>query len=523
MTTPDMFWTQGLHRSLQQHPDEPATIFGDRVRTFAEQADRVTRLAGALRDLGVRHGTRVGILGLSSDRYAELLLAIPWADGVFNALDTMRDPSEMGPMLAESETRILFVDDSFAASVPAIRAAWPGLDTVVHMGEEPAPFDMPAYEDLIAASAPVPDALRGGDAIAGLLHTGGTTGLPKTVMHSNRALMTLTLALGTSFPGFVAPGTRLLQLTPMSHVSGVGSSMAMSQFGRTFVPLPRFAPAAALEQIARHRITAMFIVPTMLQAMVDHPDVAGHDLSSVGTIFYGASPMTESLLERAMAAFPGVGFGQLYGMTEAMSPTILTEDDHRPGPQRASAGRASVISEVRVVDADDNDVAPGTEGEILLRGAGDMVGYWNDPAATDHVRRGGWTHTGDVGRLDERGYLYVVDRLKDMIIVGGDNVHSAEVENALSSHPDVATCAVIGVPDGGTGDAGERVHAVVVLHPGAEPDDDRLRKHCASLVSGFKVPTSWEYAAALPTTPTGKVLKRDLRERYWEGRQRQVN
>ena len=520
MTTTDMYWTQGLHRSVQQHPDEPATIFGDRLRTFAEQADRVTRLAGALRDMGVRNGTRVGILGLNSDRYAELLLAIPWADGVFNALDTMRDPAEMAPMLAESETRILFVDDTFASSVSALREAWPGLRTVVHMGEEPAPYDMPAYEDLIAASAPVPDALRGGDAIAGLLHTGGTTGLPKTVVHSNRSMISLMLTLSATIPGFVEPGTRLLQVTPMSHISGVGSALTMSQFGRTFVPLPRFDPSAVLEHVERQRITAMFVVPTMLQLVIDHPDRAAHDLGSVGQIFYGASPMTESLLERAMAVFPGARFAQLYGMTESMSPTILTEHDHRPGPQRTSAGRASAISEVRVVGTDGDDVAPGAEGEILLRGAGDMLGYWNDPAATDRVLRGGWMHTGDVGRLDEHGYLYVVDRLKDMIIVAGDNVHSAEVENALASHPDVATCAVIGVPDG---EAGEKVHAVLVLRPGAEPDDERLRKHCASLIAGFKVPTSWEYAATLPTSPTGKVLKRRLRERHWAGRARQIN
>ena len=519
MTT-DMHWTQGLHRSVQQQPEDTATIFGDRRRTFAEQADRVSRLAGALRDLGVRDGARVGVLGLNSDRYAELLLAIPWADGVFNVIDTMRSPAEMGPMLAESETRILFVDDAFAPAVPLIREACPGLRTVVHMGEGPTPFDMPGYEDLVAASAPTPDARRGGEATAGLLHTGGTTGLPKTVMHSHRSLISMALALGASVPALVAPDSRLLQVTPMSHVSGVGSSLAMSQFGRTIVPLPRFEPTAVLEHVARHRVTALFVVPPMLQLVVDHPEIAAYDLSSLRQVFYGASPMTESLLDRSMATFPGIEFGQVYGMTESMSPTFLTADDHRPGPQRTSAGRATVISEVRVVDSDDNDVAPGVEGQILLRGAGDMQGYWNDPEATAEVLRGGWMHTGDVGRLDEQGYLYVVDRLKDMIIVDGDNVHSAEVENALASHPDVAICSVIGVPDG---EAGEQVHAVVVLHPGAEPDEERLRKHCDALLSGFKVPTGWEFVASLPTSPNGKVLKRALRERHWGGRGRRIN
>jgi acyl-CoA synthetase (AMP-forming)/AMP-acid ligase II len=515
-----MYWTQGLHRAVRQKPDALATIFGERRRTFREQADRVSRLAGALRDQGVRDGARVGILALNSDRYAEVLLAIPWADGVFNAIDVMRGPFEIAPMLSDSQTSILFVDDTFASAIPALREAWPGLKTVIHMGDEPTPVDMIGYEDLIAASAPVPDARRGGDALAGLLHTGGTTGSPKAVMQSHHSLLTLALTLGATIPRFVQPGTRLLQVTPMSHASGIGSSLTQSQFGGTFVLLPRFDPGAVLEAVDEHQITVLFVVPSMMQRVVDHPDVARRDLSSVQLVLYGASPMAESVLERAMATFPQAEFVQMYGMTECTSCTILTGEDHRPGAQLRSAGRAAVLTEVRVVDSDDQDVPPGTDGEILLRGAGLMLGYWNDPAATAKTLRGGWTHTGNIGYLDEAGYVYVVDRLKDMIIVDGDNVHSPEVENALSSHPDVAACAVIGVPDGETG---ERVHAVVVLQPGATPDPDQLRKHCASRVADFKVPGGWEFVDVLPTSPTGKVLKRELRKPHWDGRQREVN
>lgn len=520
MTAHDMYWTQGLHRALQQQPDAVATIFGERKRTFREQADRVARLAGALRDMGVRDGARVGILALNSDRYAEALLAIPWADGVFNVIDSMRAPFEIAPMLSESETTILFVDDAFAPLVPQLRGAWPQLRTVIHLGEDPPPVEMTGYEELIACSAPVEDARRGGDALAGLLHTGGTTALPKAVMQSNHSLLSLVMALGATVPGFVQPGTRWLQVTPMSHISGVGASLMQSQFGCTLVPLPSFDPAAVLEAVEAHRITTMFIVPPMLQQVVDHPDAERRDLSSVRSIAYGASPITEPVLERAVARFPQAGFAQLYGMTEAMSCTVMTPDDHRPGPQRRSAGRAAIGTDARVVDAEDSDVPTGTLGEILLRGPGLMRGYWNDPDATAQALRGGWMHTGDVGHLDEAGYLYVVDRLKDVVIVGGDNVHSAEVENALSSHPDVASCAVIGVPDGETG---ERVHAVVVLRPGAVLDSEQLRKHCASLVAGYKVPQGWELVDALPTSPTGKVLKRELRRPYWGERERQVN
>ncbi|UYM06401.1 AMP-binding protein [Solicola gregarius] len=516
----DIYWTQGLHRALQQQPDGIATIFGERTRTFTEQADRVARLAGALRELGVRDGARVGILGLNSDRLAEAALAIPWADGVIDVVDIVRAPFEMAPMLAEAETSILLVDDAFAGFVPQIRAAYAGLRSVIHMGDGPPPADTTAFEALIAGTAPVPDARRGGDELAALVHTGGTTELPKAVMHTGGSMLSLAQAFGATLPEFVRPGTRLLQVTPMSHVSGVGTCLATSQYGNTLVPLPRFDPAVVLEMVEAHRITAMFVVPSMLQQVVDHPDAARRDLDSLRLVFYGGSPITERLLERTEAVFPHAGFGQVYGMTETMSCTLMTPADHRPGPQRRSAGRTAIHSELRVVDADDVDVPTGTPGEILLRGPGVMQGYWNDPDATTQVLRGGWVHTGDIGYLDEAGYVYVVDRVKDVIVVGGDNVHSTEVENALASHHDVAACAVIGVPDDGTG---EQVHAVVVPRPGASPDPEQLAKHCAAYLAEFKVPKGWEFVEALPTSPTGKVLKRELRKPHWEGRERQVN
>ena len=517
---PDMYWTQGLHRALQQQPDGIATIFGDRKRTFSEQADRVASLAGALRELGVRDGARVGVLGLNSDRYAEAVLAIPWADGVFDVIDSMRAPFEIAPMLAESDTQILLVDDAFAPVVPQLRQSWPGLRVVIHMGDGSTPDGLLDYEELIAGGAPVEDAYRGGDQIAGLVHTGGTTDLPKTVAHSHRSLLTLFLVLAVTDPDYCRPGTRQLLITPMSHVSGVGSTVMQSQFGNTVVPLPRFDPAAVLEQIETHRITSTLLVPPMLQRVVDHPDAERRDLSSVVNIMYGASPITESLLERSRSRFTNAGFAQLYGMTEAMCPVMLTPADHRPGHHMRSAGRAAYQTDLRVVDADDNDLPVGECGEILLRGPAMMHGYWGDPEATAEVMRGGWMHTGDVGRLDEDGFLYVVDRLKDVIIVGGDNVHSTEVENAVASHPDVAACVVIGVPDGETG---ERVHAVVVLRPGADEDAEQLRKHCASLLAEFKIPQGWEFLPELPVAPTGKVLKRELRAPYWKDKQRQVN
>lgn len=519
MTNYDLYWTQGLHRAMQQRPDAAATIFGNRTRTFREQISRVSRLAGGLRELGVRDGDRVGILALNSDRCAEAALAIGWADGMFNVVDIVRTPAEMGPMLAETETQILFVDDAFAPAVPQLQAAYPGLRCVIHMGEGETPPEMIGFEELVAGNEPAPDARRGGDKPIGLLHTGGTTNAPKAVIHTCNSMMSLVLAFGSAINGFVRPGTRQLQITPTSHLSGVGSILTQSQYGNTIVPLPRFDPAGVLEQIEVNGITTTVIIPPMLQQVVDHPDAEWRDLSSMQTIMYGGSPITDSVLERARDKLPNAEFVQMYGMTECMSCAFLMAEDHLPGPHIRSAGRTAVHAEARIVDERDIDVPTGGLGEILLRGPGMMLGYWNDPEATDEARRGGWMHTGDVGRFDENGFIYVVDRLKDMIIVGGDNVHSAVVENALSSHPDVAASAVIAVPDG---EIGERVHAVVVLKPGAEADDEQLQKHCASLLADHEVPRSWEYIDALPTTPTGKVLKRDLRQAHWVDREGEV-
>jgi acyl-CoA synthetase (AMP-forming)/AMP-acid ligase II len=264
----------------------------------------------------------------------------------------------------------------------------------------------------------------------------------------------------------------------------------------------------------------VLLVPTMIQMLVDHPEVARRDLSCLQAVAYGASPIPQSVLERAMKTFPGASFTQAYGMTE-LSPvaTLLSPADHEAGLLR-SAGRAAPHSEIRVVDADGAPVPAGTVGEIVVRGAHVMQGYWNQPDATAAALRGGWMHTGDGGYLDEQGYLYVVDRLKDMIVSGGENVYSAEVENAVARHPAVAACAVIGVPDPAWA---ERVHAVVVLQPGQTLTADELREHVKTLIAGYKAPRSMEIAAALPLSGAGKVLKRELRKKYWDGTGRQVH
>jgi acyl-CoA synthetase (AMP-forming)/AMP-acid ligase II len=514
-----MYLTQGLHRAVQQQPDEVMTIFGARRRTFREVAGRVARLAGALRGLGVGDGDRVAMLALNSDRYNEYLLAVPWAGAVLNPVNFRWSVAEIAYSLRDSASRVLLVDDMFAPMLPALRAAVPGLATVIHAGDGAVPDGALSYEDLIAAAEPVEDRRRGGDELAGLFYTGGTTGFPKGVMlsHANLGISWL----GSAASGYMArPGSRTLHAAPMFHLADLTVWGITLLVGGSHVILPAFDPAAVLSAIETEQVTDALLVPTMIQLVVDHPGIGRYDLSSLRAVLYGASPIPQPVLERAMKAFPGASFTQAYGMTElAPVATLLSPADHAAGRLRA-AGRAAPHAEVRVVDADDAEVPAGTVGEIIVRGGHVMQGYWNQPDETAHALRGGWMHTGDGGYLDEDGYLYVVDRLKDMIVSGGENVYSAEVENAVARHPAVAQCAVIGVPDP---DWGERVHAVVVLHPGTTLTADELREHAKTLIAGYKAPRSMEIADALPLSGAGKVLKRELRQKYWDGNERQVH
>jgi acyl-CoA synthetase (AMP-forming)/AMP-acid ligase II len=515
-----VYLTQSLHRNLQQSPNRPATIYRDRVRTVAESVDRIARLAGALTGLGVQRGDRVGILALNSDRYQEYFHAVPWMGAAINPVNIRWSPAEVAYSLIESDTRVLFVDDAFAPVIPALREQFPGLSTVIHCGDGDLPAGALSYEALVADNAPIEDTRTGGDRLLGVFYTGGTTGHPKGVMLSHNNL--LASSIGTLASGqFVSPGGRLLHTAPLFHLAGIAAWTAGCLVGSTHVIVPMFSPAEVMKAIADHRVTDALLVPTMIQMLVDDPGVADNDMSSLVHLIYGASPISEALLERARKVFPAAGFTQAYGMTE-LSPcaTLLTPADHDDPALHRSAGRAAPHVEVRIVDAGDNEVPRGEVGEIVVRGDNVMLGYWNRPLDTAAAVRDGWMHTGDGGQMDENGYVFIVDRIKDMIITGGENVYSAEVENALAGHPAVAACAVIGVPDS---DWGERVHAVVVLLPGQQATAEEIRTHCKTLIAGYKAPRSVDFVDALPMSGAGKILKRDLRKQYWDESGNQVS
>jgi acyl-CoA synthetase (AMP-forming)/AMP-acid ligase II len=507
-----MYLTQPLHRSVQQFPERIATICGPRQFTYTQTIDRVSRLAGALRGCGVASDDRVAVMALNSDRYYQMLHATAWADAITVPVNIRWSVAEIAHSFNETGVRHLVLDDAFAPLAQPLREACPELQVLIHCGDGATPEGMLSFESLIVDAEPIADAHRRGDAIAGVFYTGGTTGFPKGVMLSHRNLFVS--ATGFAAAGAWTVGGRMLHAAPMFHLADLAAMIANSILSGTQVMLPAFEPVAVLSAIAEHRITDTLLVPTMIQMTVDHPRLGDFDLSSLTNVMYGASPISESLLERARAALPAAAFLQGYGMTElAPAATILTNEYHDDPVRRRSAGRAAPHALVKIVDPDGIEVPRGTVGEIVVSGDHVMLGYWNKPAETAAAVRDGWMHTGDGGYMDEDGFVFIADRIKDMIITGGENVYSVEVENVIAKLPSVTQCAVIGVTDK---QWGERVHAVVTLAEGESLSLEELREHTKQHIAGYKVPRSLEIVDEFPISGAGKILKRDLRDRYIE-------
>lgn len=504
--------THGLRRALQLRSREIGLVSGGKSFTWAQIVARTGKLAGALQALGIVDGERAALLAMNSHRSFECYFASIWAGGIVTPLNHRLSFSEIAAQLADAAPRVLMVDAQFLQHAQALRAACSSISAVILAGDEDAPAGVLDYEKLLAEAAIAADANREGDDGACLFYTGGTTGAAKGVLLSHDNILANTV----NFMSVVGLDEETVHLHcgPLFHVASGVRLFSVTQAAGTHVMLPRFEPEDVLRAIAEHRVTIATFVPTMLRALLDRRDVADFDLSSLRYITYGAAPMPVAMLREAMARLPNVRFVQSYGMTET-SPiaTMLGWRDHLPGkdgPDRLrSAGRAALLSEIRIVDRQGVAVQAGEAGEITIKGPMVMRGYWRQPEVTAAALRDGWMHSGDIGYLDESGYLYVVDRIKDLIISGGENVYSQEVENAIASHPAVQECAVFGRPDARWG---ESVHAVVVPKPGHAVRDEEIVAHCRTLIAGFKCPKSVQIRLTpMPLSGANKILKTQLR------------
>jgi long-chain acyl-CoA synthetase len=515
--------TQGLRRALQVKPDGPATRFASRHRNWAQCAERVARVAGAMSALGVHRGDRVAILALNSDRYFEMMYALPWIGAVMVPLNTRLAAPEIEYILADSGAVALFIDGSMAHHLTALEGKIPNVREVVWLDDIASPEGMLHFEDL-AAYDPVADVGAGNDELAGLFYTGGTTGRAKGVMltHTNLVANAMNAVAGMGFTG----DTAYIHSGAMFHLADGASTFGVTLSGGRHAFVPRFEPAEVLETIAAARITHAQFVPTMINMLVNHPRFSEFDISSLNFILYGASPMPEGVLRMAMQMMPRVKLIHGYGMTEAapivtlLDPRYTTLDGPFAGRLK-SCGQAVLTCEVKVVDTERRELPRGQAGELAVRGPNIMKGYWNKPAETAAVLEDGWYYTGDGAYMDREGFVFIVDRLKDMIISGGENVYSAEVENAISLMPGVGEVAVIGVPDERWG---ERVHAIIVPKQGIALTADQVLEHCRAHIAGYKCPRSVDFRGTpLPLSGAGKILKRELREPYWKGHSKGVN
>jgi acyl-CoA synthetase (AMP-forming)/AMP-acid ligase II len=512
--------TQALHAARRRHPQRSATVFDGRRTSYEAFGSRVSRAAAGLQQRGMKTGDRIGILSLNSDRYLEAFFAIWWSGGVVNPVNVRWTALEIAYSLDDCGTAILLVDDDFVGLVPELVQLSRCLKTIVYVGDGAAPAGMYSYEQLIAENLPCDDAQRGGDDLAGVFYTGGTTGSPKGVMLSHNNLYSA--AMSGLAEGLVEDGDVVLHVAPMFHLAD--GILGIMSFVRacTHVVVPRFVPDLVLAAIQDEGVTNTLLVPTMIQMLIDHPRLSQYQLGSLRSLLYGASAINEAVLERAMQRLPGVALTQLYGQTE-MSPfvSILKHAYHVGANNKLrSAGRPITGVDVMIVDPEGRELPPNNVGEIAARGPGAMLGYWNKPDQTAEALGTGWVRSGDGAYIDEDGFLFVVDRLKDMIVSGGENVFSAEVENAICRHPAVAFCAVIGIPDDRWG---ESVHAVVVVKAGvASLAAEDIRQHCHALIAGYKCPRSVEFRDSLPLSGAGKILKIELRAPYWRNAQRRV-
>lgn len=506
-------------------------VCGDHRFTYAEFSERCDRLSAALTKLGLQAGDRVAYLSFNCHRLLEAYYGVPQLGAILLPLNIRLSSEELAYILNDSAPRVLCFDPEFLPLVEALRGQVSSVKHYVALrGQAPGWAHPRTYDELVAEAEPVVYDYRQIDenAVAEMFYTSGTTSHPKGVMLTHRNLYLHALYTAVALAG--RDDEVHLYTVPLFHVNSWGAPHIVALTGARHVMIHKFDAKSVLELVSRERVTRLQVVPTMLVAMLNHPDFAKYDVSSVREVMMGGAPTNTALVAETERKMPGCRAMGGYGLTET-SPvlTVARIKDHlKDDPpdvqlrRKATAGWTQGASEVRVVDPEGRDVKPdGSEvGEVVVRSDLVMAGYWKQAEETARVIRDDWFWTGDLATIDEEGYVLIVDRVKDMVLSGGENIATAEIERVLYQHPAVLECAVIAVPDETWGEVPK---ALIVLRPGLQAAESEILNHCSQHLARFKVPRSVEFLEELPKGGTGKILKRVLREKYWAGRERHVH
>ncbi|HYW03289.1 MAG TPA: long-chain fatty acid--CoA ligase [Gammaproteobacteria bacterium] len=500
-----------LTRHAHAHPDREALVYGDTRLTSSQLDERVRRLADALAARGVRQGDRVAALMLNSNAFIETLFACARLGAIFVPINFRLSPAEIRYVLDDAGAHLVVYHDLFADLLAPAREGTELLHAIrVNEGAAAVAASDEDYETVLAAGDPErPAAPVVQDDVHLMMYTSGTTGRPKGAMltHGNSTWNAFNLLLHGSALG---TGDTVLTVAPMFHIGGLNVHTLPAIYKGTRVVLAaRFDPAATLERVQRERVTTLFLVPAMWLAISRVPDFDEYDLSSLHTLLSGGAPCPIPVIEFFQGR--GLRFQEGFGMTET-APNASILDNADAVRKHGSVGKPLMHMEMRIVDESDRDVAEGETGELLVRGPNVFAGYWNRPEATREAFRGGWFHTGDLARRDDEGFYYIVDRKKDMLISGGENVYPTEVEQVLFRHPAVQEVAVVGIPDEKWGEVPMAI--IVPREAGASLTLEDVQDFCAGKLARFKIPRKVEMVEQLPRNAAGKVLKRELRSRF---------